>query len=150
MLSDYLNEETMRFARNIDHWQNAIEIVTEPLLLNNAIERSYVDAILESISDGGTYIDLGFGIALAHARPESGVLQTGLSALWVDPPVLLNDDEKHPITLFFCLAAADNSSHLQTMADLGRLLTNPSARDALLAATNSAEALAVLSNGVQE
>ncbi|MGO2751122.1 MAG: PTS sugar transporter subunit IIA [Pseudoclavibacter sp.] len=144
---DHLSAENIRFAADIGGWRDAIELVSEPLLESGAITRDYVDAMLTSIAAGGTYIDLGYGIALAHSRPEHGVLKTGLSALWVRPAVLLNDEPAHPITLFFCLAATDSSSHLATMAQLGELLTDDAARNSLLAATTTADVTAVLNAG---
>ena len=147
MLTTHLNDDTLLFAENLGGWRDAIELVSTPLLESGSISRDYVDAMLESIADGGTYIDLGYGIALAHARPERGVIETGLSALWVRPEVLLNDEAEHPISFFVCLAAADSTSHLETMAELGALLSDDEARDALLSATNAADALAVLTSG---
>ena len=149
MLTQYLNERTMLFPDRVDGWRDAIEQVSTPLLADGAITREYVDAMLTSIAGGGTYIDLGYQIALAHARPESGVVRTGLSALWVRPAVLLNDEDAHPITLFVCLAAADSSAHLAAMAQLGALLSDETARDSLLAATDPTAALAVLTAGEQ-
>jgi PTS system ascorbate-specific IIA component len=133
----------------VDGWRDAIEQVSAPLLADGAITRDYVDAMLTSIAGGGTYIDLGYGIALAHARPESGVVRTGLAALWTHPAVLLNDEAAHPITLFVCLAAADSSEHLTAMAQLGSLLSDETARNDLLAATDPTTALAVLTAGEQ-
>lgn len=147
MLTDYLNADTILFADDVGGWRDAIEKVSEPLLANGAMTRSYVDAMLDSVAAGGTYIDLGYGIALAHARPENGVVRTGLSALWVRPQVLLNDEAQHPISLFICLAAADDSSHLAALSELGQLLSDDGARDALLAAHDTAEAMAVLTAG---
>ncbi|MBN9215341.1 MAG: hypothetical protein ABS62_02375 [Microbacterium sp. SCN 70-200] len=150
MLTEHLNEATLLFETNIAGWRDAIEDVAAPLLASGAISRRYVEAMLESIAAGGTYIDLGFGIALAHARPENGVNRTGLSALWVQPEVLLNDEPAHPISLFFCLAAADSSSHLAALAALGKLLSDDATRESLLAARTPAEALAVLKTGDEE
>lgn len=147
MLTDHLHEGTILFAENISDWRTAIEAVASPLLHNGAITQQYVDAMCDSIAAGGTYIDLGHGIALAHARPEAGVVRTALSALRVRPAVLLNDDSDHPIDLFVCLAASDSQGHLAALADLGRLLSNPSARESLLAATDTAEFMASLESG---
>ncbi|WP_098455783.1 PTS sugar transporter subunit IIA [Sanguibacter antarcticus] len=149
MLTQYLNERTMLFPERVDGWRDAIGQVSAPLLDDGAITREYVDAMLTSIAGGGTYIDLGFQIALAHARPEMGVVQTGMSALWAPQPVLLNDEEVHPITLFVCLAAADSSAHLAAMARLGVLLSDETAREALLAAPDATAALVVLMAGEQ-
>jgi mannitol/fructose-specific phosphotransferase system IIA component (Ntr-type) len=150
MLNTHLTERTLLFAADLSGWREAIELVAAPLLEDGAITREYVDAMLDSIAAGGTYIDLGYGIALAHARPEKGVVRTGLSALWVRPEVLLNDEAAHPISLFFCLAAADDTSHLATMSTLAQLLTDDDARERLLAATDPQTALAVLNTGDDE
>lgn len=148
MLTEHLTAERLQFADDISGWREAIELVSRPLLDDGSITRGYVDAMIESIAAGGTYIDLGFGIALAHTRPERGVVRTGLSALWVRPDVLLNDEPEHPISWFVCLAATDQNSHLATMAQLAQLLTDDTARNTLLAATTPAEALAAIQSGV--
>lgn len=148
MLADHLTKDTILFTDEPIGWREAIERVSKPLMRSGAINRSYVDAMLEAIAaPGGTYMDLGYGIALAHARPERGVVKTGVSSLWVRPDVLLNDEPEHPIALFICLAAADSSSHIATMAQLGQLLSDDAARDSLLSARTTADVLAVLTAG---
>lgn len=155
MLSDYLTPETILFATDadsaVDGWRDAINRVSAPLLDSGAITQEYVDAMTDSIAAGGIYIDLGYGIALAHSRPENGVVATGLSYLRVAPAVLLNDDADHPIDLFLCLAATDPTGHIETMAELAGLLTDDELRTSLLAAQTPADVLAVIQrNGIQE
>lgn len=144
MLTDLLTPETILFADRVDGWRDAVERVAQPLLDNGAISSHYVAAMTDSIAAGGTYIDLGFGIALAHSRPENGVVRTGLSSLRVGETVLLNDDAAHPIDLFFCLAATDPQSHLDTMMALATLLSDETLRAELLASSTAADTLAVL------
>jgi mannitol/fructose-specific phosphotransferase system IIA component (Ntr-type) len=151
VLSNHLTSDTITFADNVDGWRDAITRVTAPLLESGAITPAYVDAITASIAAGGVYIDLGYGIALAHARPENGVVSTALSSLRVTPAVLLNDDPAHPIDLFFCLAATDQQSHLKTMMELAKLLSDDELRTRLLAATTPAETTTVIEqNGTPE
>ncbi|GAB3401682.1 hypothetical protein GCM10027515_10560 [Schumannella luteola] len=150
MLSDHLTPERILFADDVDGWRDAVQRVAAPLLADGSIEPGYVQAMLDSIAAGGTYIDLGFGIALAHARPEAGVNRTGLSSLRVRPAVLLNDEAAHPIDLFLCLAASDPTGHLETMQELAGLLTDAEQRDALLAATTPAEVSAVIDQNGNE
>jgi PTS system ascorbate-specific IIA component len=144
VLCDYLTPKTTLFADDVTQWRDAVERVAAPLLDNGAITRDYVAAMIDSIAAGGTYIDLGFGIALAHSRPEDGVVATGLSSLRVRPSVLLNDDPLHPIDLFICLAAVDNQGHLGTLMELARLLIDGERRTRLLAARTTAEISAVI------
>ncbi|MBH0109599.1 PTS sugar transporter subunit IIA [Salinibacterium sp. NG22] len=144
MLTDYLTPSTINFAENVEGWRAAIALVAQPLLESGSITTEYVDSMTDSIAGGGTYIDLGFGIALAHSRPEDGVVRTGLSSLRVTPPVLLNDEAAHPIDQFFCLAAIDAKGHIETMQELAGLLSDDELRSELLAAQTSAEVTAVL------
>lgn len=144
MLTDHLTPDTILFAERVDGWRDALRLVSQPLLDQGAVTPAYVTAMADSIAAGGTYIDLGFGIALAHSRPEAGVLHTGLASLRVAEPVLLADDPAHPIDLFFCLAAPDAQGHLDTMMQLATLLSDEELRRELLASTSPADTLAVL------
>lgn len=77
MLGQFFASDAVMYADEVSGWREAVDTVTAPLVEHGAIKPSYVDAIKESIAaPGGTYIDLGWGIALAHARPEAGVVST--------------------------------------------------------------------------
>ncbi|MDN5724838.1 MAG: PTS sugar transporter subunit IIA [Propionibacteriales bacterium] len=139
-------EERIVLRDSVQGWRDAIEIVGGILVDEGNASREYVDAMIASVAGpNGTYIDLGAGIALAHARPENGVESTGLSVLHLDEPVLLADDPAHPITVFIALAAVDSSGHLDVMKNLARVLTDESLRQMLLNATTSADIVSALS-----
>ena len=98
----YFQPNGMLYVDQVSDWREAVDLVTRPLLDAGTIERGYVDAIKTSIaSPGGTYIDLGGGVALAHARPESGVVSTSLSVLRVGKPFLLAEMRTIPSTPCF-------------------------------------------------
>ncbi|EWS82574.1 PTS sugar transporter subunit IIA [Brachybacterium phenoliresistens] len=134
MLDDTLREDRVLFASH-DSWRTAVEAAAAPLLEDGSITPGYLEQVLTNIAaPGGTYMDLGFGIALAHARPEAGVHATGLSLLVLPEPVALADDPAHPVSLVFVLAATDGEEHRAVMAQLARLLVNATARAELAAA----------------
>lgn len=150
MLSDYFTDQTVRFADGVEGWREAIGLVSQPLLADGSITSRYVEAMTETIAKpGGTYIDLGHGVALAHSRPENGVNRTGVSYLRVRPSVLLADDPKHPIDVFLCLAATDSSGHLGVMRELAALLTDEDRRTRLLEATTVADVTAAIDTNGQ-
>lgn len=138
MLSSYFQPGTILYAPRVTDWREGVDEVTRPLLEAGTITEGYVDAIKTSISSpGGTYIDLGSGVALAHARPETGVNRTSLSVLHVGEPFLLADDPQHPISTMFCLAAEDANAHIDLMQALASLLTDA---DKLAAVNTAADA----------
>jgi PTS system ascorbate-specific IIA component len=140
VLSQYVGPGSILHRPSVTGWRQAVDIAAAPLLLNGAITPEYVEAIKASIAGpGGTYIDLGGGVALAHARPESGVNATALSVLQVETPFLLADSAEHPISTMFCLAAKDANAHIALMQDLAGLLTDGERRGALNAATTADE-----------
>lgn len=142
MLTSYLPANGILHADRVPGWRAAVDAAAAPLLAAGAITDGYVDAIKTSIAaPGGTYIDLGGGVALAHARPETGVNATALSVLHVGEAFALADDAAHPITTMFCLAAKDANAHIDLMQSLAGLLTDAD-RLAALNAAGSVEELA--------
>ncbi|MSS44721.1 PTS sugar transporter subunit IIA [Cutibacterium sp. WCA-380-WT-3A] len=139
MLAEYLPNENIVFS-NASRWQDAIEAAAQPLLTKQLIKLEYIDAIKTAISNpGGTYMDLGYGITLAHARPENGALQTALSLASLSSTVFLNDNADHPMRLVFILAASDSTSHLSLMRNLSLFLGDQTARENLIQAKSISE-----------
>lgn len=145
MLSSYLQSGGVLVIDKVADWREAVDVVTRPILDADTITDGYVEAIKTSISSpGGTYIDLGGGVALAHARPETGVKTTSLSVLHVGEPFALADDASHPISTMFCLAAEDANAHIDLMQALASLLTDADRLAAVNAAGSVAELTAAL------
>lgn len=145
MLGQYLNADDIDYRQSVADWKEAVDIVAKPLLERGTITPDYVTAIKSSIAGpNGTYIDLGGGVALAHARPETGVVHTSLSVMHVTEAFLLADDPAHPITTMFCLAAQDSNSHIELMQALAGLLTDQARRERLDAARSVEDLVEVL------
>ena len=145
LLNEYFPEGTVMYRDGVADWEEAVDVVTGPLVDLGRIKPSYVDAIKASIrKPGGTYIDLGQGIAMAHARPEAGVVTTSLSVLKVGSPFLLADSQDHPISTLFCLAAQDSNSHLSLMQSLATFLSDAKNQERLGKAANVEELRAIL------
>ncbi|MCK9907035.1 PTS sugar transporter subunit IIA, partial [Microbacteriaceae bacterium K1510] len=69
----------------------------------------------------GPYVIIAPGVALPHARPEHGVISTGISVVRFAQPVAFAPGPESQVTVMICLAAIDSSSHLgylQTIADI--------------------------------
>lgn len=122
MLSELIKPDTIRFATTQpDSWEAAIELAALPLLEQHQIEPSYVRAMIDSVKENGPYINIGRGVALAHARPEAGVNKLSMSVLKLKQDIDLVDAD-HKVSLVFVLAAIDTTAHLKALSELASVL----------------------------
>ncbi|MEN2768560.1 BglG family transcription antiterminator [Ornithinibacillus xuwenensis] len=147
MLSELLTEDMIHFTDAEWNWKDAIANASAPLLETGKIEQSYIDAMIHNVEEVGTYIHIGKGIAIPHARPESGVNRIGMSFLRTKRPVRLLDKEEHAIDIFICIAAIDNEAHLKALSHLTRILADDKKLQLLKEAQSAAEVINLIKEG---
>lgn len=138
MLEDVLKSTDVRIQESSENWQQAIEKAAEPLLEEGKIETRYIKAMIDSVEEYGPYIVIGKHLALAHARPEDGVNELGVSVMTLKEPVMFGHEWNDPVKIIFCLAASDAYSHLNIMKSIVTLIQNE-AKIVELAAADTAE-----------
>lgn len=136
MLEDVLNDSGILLNMPSTTWEEAIEDVAKPLVENSVIEPRYITAMIDSVKEFGAYIVIGKNLALAHARPEDGVNQLGISVLTLKEPVIFGHDDNDPVKIVFCLAAVDSYSHLNIMKELVALIHDESKVEKLIKTTS--------------
>lgn len=124
MLEDVLKDSNILLNEQVKTWEESIRRVSEPLIKEKVIEPSYVTAMIDSVKEYGPYIVIGKYIALAHARPEDGVNQLGISVATLKQPIEFGNEENDPVKIIFCLAAVDSYSHLNIMKSLIELIND--------------------------
>ena len=139
MLKDLIHEETIQFASHATDWKEAIKTAAKPLLTNEQITPAYVDAMIRSVEELGPYVVIAPGIAIPHARPEAGVNEVGMSLLRLDEAVPFSEKEKHQVKLLIVLAAADQETHLEALAQLSELLSEEENLATIYGATDKEE-----------
>lgn len=143
MLKDVL-KGNIQLKKEIADWKEAIKIAAQPLLERNIIELRYIDAMIDNVNKNGNYIIILPEIAMPHARHEYGAIETGISFMKLDQPVLFPNEE--PVYLFFVLSAETNDGHLELLADLGEALTDTEKVEALKKANSEDEILNIFSD----
>lgn len=133
MLKDILTDDDILLQQDCNDWQHAIITAANPLLQKHIILPSYIDAMIDSVKQYGPYIVIGKYLALAHARPEDGVKQLGLSVVTMRHAVDFGNTEMGPVKIVFCLAAVDSFSHLNIMRSLIELINDEQKLDCLIA-----------------
>ena len=119
MLKDLITKDRINIVQNVDSWQDAIKLASKPLLDDNSITQSYVDAMIESVNTHGPYIVLDDYFALPHASPSAGVNKLAMSLLIVREDV---DLVGKPTNVFLVLSAVDTTTHLDALANLSDVL----------------------------
>lgn len=144
MLKDVLKKSDILLLEKCPDWESAIQRVALPLLSENCIKESYVEAMIASVKEFGPYIVMGKHLALAHARPEDGVNRLGISVATLAEPVVFGNEENDPVKIIFCLAAVDSFSHLNIMKSLIELINDETKIERLTSCNNVTDFEAIL------
>lgn len=122
-----ISPSRIRLQLEAEDWTQAVRESADLLLRDGCITPEYVEAIFTSFDTNGDYMIVVPEVVLAHARPESGALETGISLVTLSRPVLYRDDLEQPITVIFTLAASDPERHIEMMATLAGVLVDSDA-----------------------
>ncbi|WP_064605375.1 PTS sugar transporter subunit IIA [Streptobacillus moniliformis] len=109
------NKNNVVVIERVKDWEEAIKIAALPLVERKNIKEEYIFKMIESVKKLGFYIVITDDIAMPHARPEDGVLETGVSFLKVNEAVEFGDNKLH---LIFVLAAKDKNTHIDVITEL--------------------------------
>lgn len=125
MLSDLLDVSLVQLNVEASNWEDAIRKAAQPLVDNNKVTPSYVDDIIKGVNELGPYIVITEHVALPHARPESGALESAVGIVTLKDPVEFGSADNDPVKFLFPLSAKDNDSHLGALQSLVELLSDP-------------------------
>lgn len=109
-LIDSLRENnSVAVKQNAATWEEAVKACMQPLLENNSVKQSYVDAIIERTKELGPFYILAPGLAMPHERPEKGVNKNSFSFITLDKPVEFPDGQE--VDILIGLAAVNSDVH---------------------------------------
>ncbi len=131
-------------------WRDAIREAASPLIKSNAITPQYVDAMFRIMEQMGPYFVIVRGIALAHARPEEGVLKSGVSFARLLEPVKFGHEDNDPVWLVIVLAGSTNNSHIELLRQLARFLGDAEALEALRRAPDPGKAAGIINKAFEQ
>ncbi|KKO52443.1 transcription antiterminator BglG [Paenibacillus sp. DMB20] len=124
-LSDLLTGDMITVKEQAADWRAAIRTAAGPLLNQGYIENRYVDEMIAKVEVLGPYIVVAPGIAIAHAKPQDGVLRLGISLLQLNRPVSFSKESRHQVHTVLVLASIDSETHLKALSELTSLLRAP-------------------------
>lgn len=141
-----LEKSHIQIRSGVTDWKEAIAIASQPLLDDHSITSTYVDAMIQTVLDLGSYIVLAPYIALPHARSNGNVHKDGMSLLKLLEPVYFDEDEDSKATIILPLACENNEGHLDMLAQVAEVLGDPTTIERLLKSNDVEEIYQIFSN----
>jgi mannitol/fructose-specific phosphotransferase system IIA component (Ntr-type) len=145
MLSEYITRDLIRLQVKVENWEEAVREGGKLLLDAGICEDRYVDAMVDAVRNMGPYMVLAPGIALAHGRPEDGVLKVGMSIINLSTPVDFGNEENDPVYLVISFGGIDKESHIGMLQELAGFLVDEDNQTFLKTATTIDEVLKAFS-----
>lgn len=144
MLKDLTSENLIKLNIEATDWEDAVRKAAQPLLDAGKVKQSYIDDIIVGAKESGPYFVLAQHVALPHARPEAGALESAIGIATLKTPVEFGSEANDPVKYLFCLSARNNTEHLEALADLAERLEDENFFKMLDNATRAEEVLAYL------
>lgn len=92
-------------------WQEVISLAARPLVQGGYVSAAYPEAVIANTLTHGAYYVFEEGIAIPHARPETGVLKDCFSLIVLEEPVSFDGSDKADIVIMF--GARDSNAHIE-------------------------------------
>ena len=127
--------ENVQICEKANDWREAIRISVQPLEQGGYVKSWYKDGIIENVEKFGPYIMIADEIAMPHARPEQGTIDTQISITLFREGVPF-DGKETAARLFVTLAAKDNNSHMDALVKISELLSDDDKVEKILAASD--------------
>lgn len=116
-----IKESNVQILEGAADWKDAVRQAVAPLERDGFVTEAYKKAIIENVEQLGPYICIAPHIALPHARPEQGVLESQIAVTLFRREVDFNREDASA-NLFIALAAADSNSHLDVLMQITDIL----------------------------
>lgn len=136
-LASAIRDDAIDVGVAVDDWEAAVRRAGELLVRVGAAEERYVDAMVDAVGEHGPYIVLAPGIAIPHARPESGGLDVAISVVTLSEPVEFGAGKKDPVDLVFGLVTDGDTAHIEALQALAGFIESDENCEALRGATTS-------------
>lgn len=149
-IKDLLTKERIRVGVEVADWQEAIREVGNLLVKSGGVKESYIEGMIKTANDLGPYIVIAPGLAIPHARPEDGVLQTSVAVLTLAEPVSFGHEENDPVHVLLAFAAIDNQQHVTALSQVAEILSDPDRLEALKKANAVGEVIDVMWSSIEE
>lgn len=123
MEQELISRNHVQTMDRVTNWREAIRIAAQPLLDDQSIQESYVDAMIQTVLELGTYIVLMPMVALPHSKSSGRVNRNGMAVLKLKEPVYFDEkDASSQAALILPIACTDDDGHLAMLGRVAEIL----------------------------
>ncbi|WP_144512838.1 PTS sugar transporter subunit IIA [Bacillus sp. FJAT-22090] len=144
-MNNIIEESAIRLNVVASDWEEAIRTCGEVLLETGKVERSYIDAMINTIKEFGPYILIAPGVALPHARPEDGVIKEGICVVLLKNEVAFELGKEMKVLIG--LAARDKESHIGLLKRIAEVISEEETIELLKNAKKEEEIVKLFNRG---
>ena len=123
LLSDLFDINRIKLNEHVRDWREAIVKVGQLLVESNLVEEGYINAMIKVAEEYGPYIVIAPGLAMPHARPEDGCLETGIALITLAEPIEFGNPDNDPVCVVIALSARNKTDHINALSQLAELLS---------------------------
>lgn len=121
MLYELLSQNLVKVNVEAKDRKSAIRKVGAMMVENGFVEPSYVDGMCEVAEQMPGYIVITKGVAMPHARPETGSKKVCAALITLKEPVVFGNTANDPVKLLIAISAVDNNSHIDLIQNIATL-----------------------------
>ncbi|WP_164504700.1 BglG family transcription antiterminator [Levilactobacillus huananensis] len=150
-LADLLTTSHIQLIDTAENWQTAVHAAMAPLESDSSVEARYADQIIDITLKNGPYMMIKEGVMLAHAKPEDGVNQLGMSLLILKKPTTMTvNGQSKRLQVIFGLASVDRDAHVHALSQLLALLQDEGLSQKLITARHLSDVQAVIGKSTRQ
>ncbi len=131
MLAQAFGPNSIAHHFEVTDWEGALTQAVALLEADLRVTSEYLVEVLAANQKLGPYFVIAPGIAIAHAAPGVGVLETGMALLRLEQPVV-SGSNNDPVRLVFAFCSVDADSHVELLASFARVMTSEGKISSLL------------------
>ncbi|MDQ0513957.1 PTS system ascorbate-specific IIA component [Mycoplasmoides fastidiosum] len=131
--------EMIEWSDTIHDWKTAVIKGVEILVRHNKATAQLANAIFATTAKFGPYYVFEGGLALLHAEPGTYALAPATSTLILKDNVIFADQADKQARIIITMAAPDNNSHMDLIAEFSQYFTDEQTKAAILKVQSLAE-----------
>ncbi len=138
----FLPLENIKIVYEKLDWKKAVQMGGDLLEKNHFVKASYVQSMIKSFENYGSYMMIDEGIAIPHARNDNNVLATGISLIVLKHPVEFY--ENRFLFVFFSFCSLDHQEHLDALVTISNLVRESNFKENIQTLKNERDILAFI------